>query len=150
MAWDADGTIIFRAMVDDLDSSKYTDAQIKTYLVSGAFLVNQDIDFPVTYTINVSAETITPEPDEIFLNFILLKTACITDTGAAVKAASQGIAIRDGSSSIDLKQRSKGAIDLLKHGWCKIYNDDKQQYNFNKTASIGKAVLSTFKLYSYK
>ena len=62
MAWTSDLVIVFRSIIGDLDSSKFTDSRLQQILAVAAYSVNNDADFSTTYTVDVSNSTISPDP----------------------------------------------------------------------------------------
>src|SRR5688572_14708601 len=127
MAWESEIPLMIRHLIDDLGTSPtYTDDRLEELTIIAAQMINAEVDLYVTYTLDVDNLIFTPDPtvsprDEPFINLILLKAACIIDQAEARKAAGQGIAIQDGTSSIDLRSRSASRLTLLKEGWCKNY-----------------------------
>lgn len=157
MSWDEDMVGILRVMVNDPESSVYTDARLEQLLLVGAFQVCQELDFSHDFVVNFPNETITPDPteeatrDDSFVNLACLKAACIADRGGAILAARQAIAVKDGASAIDLRGNLQGKLRLLeKGGWCAVYQDAKLEYLTNASKSIaGAAIMTPFRLYAY-
>ena len=81
MAWTTDLVLMFRSLIGDLDSSSFTDDRLQQILVVAAYNVQNDGDFSTTYTIDVSAKTISPDPyttgDVDFSTLTIYKAACI-------------------------------------------------------------------------
>jgi hypothetical protein len=159
MAWDDSATVILRALVDDLDpaTQRYTDARLLQVLAVAAFLVDREVDFDTAYAIDVEAKTITPDPedDEDFLNLMALKAACIIDNGSAIVAAGRAIAVRDGSSSVDLRGIAEARLGVLKHGWCAAYKEARQDFirqqsgvSRSGATTAGAVILTPFRLYA--
>jgi hypothetical protein len=159
MAWQDVMVIMLRAMVDDLDdtSRKFTDDRLEQTLAVGAFQVLRELTFSTSYVVDVVKIKITPDPtdsvngtnDESFVNLATLKAACIIDRGAASTAAGQAIAVKDGTSAIDLRGILDGRMKLLaKGGYCSVYKETKTEYQVNQSTSAGAAVMSPFRLYA--
>ena len=91
MPWPVDLTLMVRSLIGDLDKSKYTDERIKQILVVGAYHVNNDADFSNDYTVDVAANSISPDPigkkDTDFTVLTVYKTSCIM-IGSEVKTES--------------------------------------------------------------
>lgn len=157
MAWDDDGIVLLRALINDSDATayRYTDTRLTEALLVAAFQVNLEIDFLNDYVISLGNETITPDPtnintkDDNFLNLIAVKAACIIDRGSAGTAADQAIMVQDGSSRIDLREAFKAKLSLLQKGWCAVYDNMKQEYITSQQGVIvGAAIMTPFRIYA--
>lgn len=155
MAWQDDMVEILRNLIGDTGATEvYTDAQLERVLLVAAFQVLQELDFDNDYSVSISGETLTPDPtdvdtqDDTFVNLVTMKAACIADQGSAVVAAGRAIAVRDGSSSVDLRSVFKSKLDLLKQGWCAVYKDSKREYQMGAGVA-GAMVMGPFRLYAY-
>ena len=64
MAWQNEMSIIVRHLINDLDSSSYTftDSRVEESILVAAQLVLIEIDFDKSYTIDVDASSISPDP----------------------------------------------------------------------------------------
>lgn len=159
MAWDSDSLYILRVLLDDLDEDapRYSDDKLISLSVVAAYQLKQELDFDITYTINLSAETITPDPssDEAFMNLMTLKAACSVNRGELLVAANRAIAVRDGKSSVDLRGVSDQKLKVIEKGWCAAYADARLDY-LKAQAGVsrlggtvaGAAVLSPFRLFA--
>lgn len=151
MAWTDDMTTILRVLVADPASTTYTDDTLQQTLVVAAFQVIQQVTFDQAYTLSISNVTIVPDPtltatqDDSFVNLVTLKAACIVDRGAAITAANQAIFVRDGSSTIDLREILKGKLALLAKGWCAVYEEARLEFLTNKQSVAGAAVMTPFR-----
>lgn len=152
MCWQDDLILMLRYLINDFSAPyTYTDARLEGLLVVAAQLVNQDINsFDNDYTINISASTISPDPtatdprDDAFINFVVLKAACISDTSAYRTAAqADGVKVLAGPTQIQTTGRAKGFEALLKNGPCKTYEDMKIQYLLGERLPA-KFILSPF------
>lgn len=123
MSWQSQITTMVRHIVNDVDSSnyKYTDARLKTAILVAAQLVTFDAILAQTYTIDLDAETLSPDPtatatlDKSFIVLTSLKTACVL-VGSEVRLESgNSISIKDGPSAIDLRGVSSTLMGLYKH-----------------------------------
>lgn len=151
MAWQNEISTIVRYIINDLDSSKYkySDERIETGITVAAQLVVLDIDFATNYTINIPNRSISPDPtasspkDNVFINLIALKTACII-LGSEVKSeGANAISIKDGPSSIDLRGVAS-TISFLYEDICKKYENILQEYRENDVISAGQAILGPY------
>lgn len=146
MAWTSDLVIIFRSIIGDLDSSKFTDSRLQQILAVAAYSVNNDADFSVTYSVDVANSTISPDPyttdDVDFSTLIVYKAACIL-LGSEVKTeAANAISIKDGPSAIDLRGVTQ-SLSVLYGDLCKKYDDLLSAYQYNNTL-VGQAVLGPY------
>lgn len=155
MAWDDELVAVVRVMVNDPDSATFSENSLINALLVAAMQVKHELALDVDYAINVSNQTLSPDPtlaatlDESFSNLMCLKAACIVDRGAAILAAKQAIRVRDGSSSIDLTGALTGKLRLLeKGGWCSAYQDAKLDYQRDRLAVAGQAVLGPFRMFA--
>lgn len=155
MAWQDEMGTLLRVLVNDTAATVYSDDSVEQTLAAAAFQVANEMAFAREYEVSVADATIDPDPtagdtrDDAFANLVTLKAACILDRGAAILAASQAIAVKDGPSAIDLRDRLKGKLRLLeKGGWCAAYEDAKLEYLTGQAGpgTAGAAVLTPFRL----
>ena len=150
MAWQNELVPLLRNIINDVDEDNYTytDARLEELLVVSAQLVIVDIvNLPTTYTVDVTQYSISPDPtstrDDAFINFVVLKAACLTDQGLyRSKALAAGIRARCGPASIDTMKHIDGFRDLITFGPCKAYETLKKDYMFGNPNIA--AVLSPF------
>ena len=143
MAWTTDLVLMLRTLIGDLDSTKYADSRLQQVLVIGAYTVNNDARFGTdgdTYTIDVSAKTISPDPvtedDTDFTVLTLYKSACIL-VGSEVKTeSSNAISIKDGPSAIDLRGVSS-SLHMISKDFCGKYEELLTKYNYEKGSGSG-------------
>lgn len=146
-------TELLQVMLLDFAGTKYTESQLKRVLMLAAFQVNQELSFDNDYLVNITQESITPDPtatatrDDAFINLVCIKGACIIDRGSAALAATQAISVKDGSSAIDLRGPLQGKLELLKHGWCKVYQDAKFEHELGTAPVAGAAITTPFRTY---
>ena len=131
--WQAEMITLLRVLVDDLSSPyTYTDGRMTQVLAVAAQLVTAELNFPYDFQVNIQALTITPNPtdrtgtrDDNFINLVCIKAACLIERGESRRSVGQSIAIRDGSSSIDLRGSMDGRLNCLKRAgvqYMKILN----------------------------
>ena len=129
MSWQGQMSTILRYLIDDVDSSKYkfSDNRIETTLLVAAQLVNLDVDFNNTYTINVETCKLSPDPTETatredaFINLVCLKAACVMVGSQVRSEAANSISIKDGPSAIDLRGVSS-TLTVLYKDLCEKYD----------------------------
>lgn len=119
MSWQTEIVEQVRVIINDIDEPQtYSDSRIERVCIIGAVQVLREIDFSSTYTINISTQTISPDPSEIstkdndFMHLVSLKVACLILTGECRKYALCGVSVDDGPSSIDMKGIYKNLKDL--------------------------------------
>lgn len=147
MSWINDSVPFLKILTGDTDSSpNYCSPKLLSLLVVAASLVKQEIYFPTTYTISITGKTITPEPDETFINFMVLKAACITDlTTYRTRAALEGLKAQVGPANLTVGGYAGAFKVLLDEGPCKMYEELKQQYMFSQNLVYTvQAILSPF------
>jgi hypothetical protein len=155
--WQAEMITLLRVLVDDLTSPyTYTDGRLTQVLAVAAQLVTAELNFPYNFQVNIQALTITPNPtdrtatrDDNFINLVCIKGACLIDRGEAKKSVGQSIAIRDGSSSIDLRGSMEGRLKLLEKGWCNVYEETKLEYKAGRAGVVaGAAIMTPFRVFA--
>lgn len=154
MAWEDDMLTMLRVLVNDQAETTYSESSLLKTLVVAAFQVNQELDFTYDFVVSISNETIQPDPtatatkDESFVNLTCLKAACLIDRGSAMVAANRAIAVRDGSSAIDLRGVIQSKLKLLEKGWCAVYEDAKFEYQKDQHSVAGAIVMTPFRMYA--
>lgn len=158
--WTIEIPIILRYMINDLsDPPTYTDGRLETLFLVSAQLVQSDIGFSTTYTINIPNTGISPDPtetasrDDTFINLTCLKAACVLGRGEAKVAAGQAIDIRDGQSSISLKGIGTSKL-AISNNYCKDFEDAKFEYmmtggNYGGVVP-GEFIVGPFKVYAHE
>lgn len=148
MSWQDIVPTIIRNLVNDTSSPyRYSDARLETLTVVSSIFTIQDVSFDVSYTIDVDAETITPDPssDSAFIALTALRVACMIMTGEYTTASDKAIIIRDGPATIDpnrMVDAKKGLADTA----CKAYDMAKRNFIFSD-GSICRAIVSPFRIY---
>ena len=149
--WRTDLVLMLRSLIGDLDRAKFTDERLRQINVVGAFNVINDADFANSYTVDVGAVTISPDPvtkkDTDFTILTLYKSACIL-LGSEVKTESaNAISIKDGPSAIDLRGVS-ASLSALYNDLCKKYDEMLNTYLYTAGSGdgtpAGAAVLSPY------
>lgn len=144
---------IVRDLVNDLDptNEKYTDARLKQTIAVAAYLVNNEVTFNTTYTVDVGATGITPDPtvapDNDFIALSTLKAGCMIDTGEAREQAKCVAKVADGTSSVDTSARAKAYDSLLNHEQsnCSLYVKTKEEITIGNL-SVGEGILGPYAL----
>lgn len=148
MTWQNEISRIVRFLVDDLEAATYSDDRLEETIIVAAQLLLDTMDFNNTYTVDVDTLSLSPDPttlstkDNMFINALALKTACIVLGSEAKTLAAQNYTIKDGPSSIStagayqaIKQMHKEMCDKL----------DKFLFDYRAGNSIaGQAVLTPY------
>jgi len=139
-----------RILINDYDNTsyEYSDDRLLDTIVVAAQMVNQEIDFTTTYTINIPLVTISPDPitapDDAFINFTTLKAACFIDLSTfRTKAALAGLKAKCGPAVLETVEHLRGFKELLTQGPCAAYKTLKNEWIFGN-AQVVEAILSPF------
>jgi len=150
MAWQTEMVRILRHLVNDLDSSNYSfsDSRLEETILVASQLVLTEIDFDKTYTVDVDALALDPDPttssdkDDPFITLVSLKAACVI-VGSEVRTHSMNaVSVRDGSSTIEMKGVAAGFMVLYKD-ICEKYDHAVLQYKAGNSVA-GHAILSPY------
>ncbi len=151
MTWQEETIPMLRVLIDDNDPTNYgyTDDRLEEILVVAAKYVTEEVNNIGTYTVNVSSTSISPDPDDdadtTFINFMVLKAACLTDWSTyRQKALVAGVKAKCGPAVLETLQHLEGFRTLITKGPCESYTQLRQENNFNGTTAI-RAVLSPFR-----
>lgn len=147
MAWEDIGVAMLRILINDMDSTPtYSTCRLEELLCVAAHFNIQEITFDTTYTVSIPSTTISPDPasDVSFINFMVLKAACLVDQSTfRVKAALEGLAIKCGPAALTVDGHTQGFQTLLEKGPCAAYKELKDEYQWGDP-NIIKSVLSPF------
>ncbi len=149
MAWQDDMVVMLRVIISDLaETPTYSDNRLEQILVVSAMYVDQELDFDNTYTIKITPPSIAPDPislsDDSFVNFTVLKAACLTDWSTfRTKALVAGVKAKCGPVVLETLKHLDGFKQLLEQGPCAAYETLKHNWVFGN-AELVKAVLSPF------
>jgi hypothetical protein len=151
--WQNTSLIMIRTMLNDAGcgTTTYTNSRSEQLLITAAYFLPVDINFNSDYVVDVEQNTITPDPISTsdgpeFINFMVLRAACMADEGSFRNAALlQGVKARCGPAILETNAYGQYLKDLLTKGPCKSYADLKDEYNFSYDgAKIIRAVMSPF------
>lgn len=150
--WQNEMVRIVRHLVGDLtEPYNYGDDRLEECILVASQLVLGEVDFNITYTVDVDQCAFTPDPtegtkDQNFILLVTLKTAClISQSEYKTKVRSGGgLVVKDGPTSID----TKGNIDSYKESAktiCQQYEDAKNDFLVTgDTGGVGRAILGPF------
>ena len=148
MSWQDESTEILRILINDFGSSpQYSDEDLEQLLLVSARYVIQEVNLSTNYTVNFGTGSITPDPsdDHIFLNFMILKSACMTNTWQFnTKAIQDGISAKCGPSTLTVSANALLVLGLINNGPCKTYDELVTQHNFGQLSDGVKAIFSPF------
>lgn len=130
---------ILRNLINDQDSTIYTDDSLTQVICTSAFLVIAETPFISDYIVNLNTQEITPNPtyanaDDIpFMTLISLKAAYMILNNEAKSYASQtGIKVIDGPSTVSIGNRYEASSKLAqqrKEEYDYLRNQIKLEYN---------------------
>jgi len=150
MAWDTTMITMLRVLIQDFDGVDFSDDRLKQILAVSAQYVDNDIILDQDYTIDVITPDISPDPttsspvDDVFVNFVVLRAACMIDQGSLRCAAfASGLEARCGPTVMKTVRRMEGFGTLIDKGYCRTYEELKHQYDFGNSAFC-KGILSPF------
>jgi hypothetical protein len=151
--WQTELVEILRMMIGDWDRDNLTmtDENLVRVIIVAAFQVACTVSFTQDFTIDISEQTISPDPtavatrDDSFCNLICLKAACILDNANAITAATTSLAGKDGFSSFDMRGVAEARIKLLQVGFCKQFEDEKADYNLGSNSVAGAVIMGPFR-----
>lgn len=158
MSWKTDCVGMLRVMCDDTDPNNYTysDDRMLQILVVSAKLLLQQADFTTVYTISFDTLevtpdfTISPNIDQPFENLLLLRAACLIDTGETRQAAKRGFSFKDDTQAYDGRGVAAARAEIMKSGgWCKQYETALEDYQNGLIGEVGAAIISPFRTSGY-
>jgi len=145
MAWQDTMTPIVRSLIFDLTAPYvYGCDRLEELIVISSVLVMQEVDFSVTYTSDVGASIITPDPesDADFVALVCLRTACLISQGEHRDAAKKAISVKDGPAFVDTKQRAKH-LGMIAEDACSSYTRVKTNYQIGD-GTLGRAIVGPY------
>ena len=151
MYWGPELLIMIRILINDLETpATYSDDRITQLAVVSARYVIMDANLSVSYSLNIVAKTISPDPadpnsyDDIFLGLIALKSACLLDQSTfRTRAALEGLSARLGPAALTVGGSLSGYKTILESGPCALYDALVFDYNVGNATAV-RAVLSPF------
>lgn len=149
MAWSTDMVTMLRILIDDYTSPyTYDNTRLQTLIAVAGQLVQTELTFDNTYTIDVSVPSITPDPvtaaDDAFINLTVLKAACILSMSESRTAASKGMLVKDGPSTIDARDMASSKSGVAED-YCEAYQKAKKDYQAGNS-SAGQAVVGPYNI----
>ena len=119
MSWQTELVQIVRHLINDVDSTTYTDARLEETILVAAQLQYVSIDFDNAYSIDVDGGTLSPDPtlspkDDIFINLVCMRAACIVLGSEAKTLAAQSYKVKDGPSTMETGEAYTNTFSLYK------------------------------------
>jgi len=156
MSWQGEIVTMVRHLISDVDPTNYTYSQdrLETAALVAAQIVQLEVNFEQTYTIDVEQCYLSPDPtdpttsitlanrDDIFINLVALKTACLIMSSELRTYGLSSISVTDGPSSINYTAVA-GHIKTLLDYAKQAYEDYKFNYKAGNACN-GKAILSPY------
>lgn len=149
-SWDIDMVLMVRSLIGDMvEPFKYSDERIGTSIVTGGILSTTEYNgFANIYTFTFSPDSITPDPtsEPIAMALFSLKAACLLSINNYQAGIGRNVAIKDGTSSVDLKGSFQGYKDILTLGPCGAYDKliASLERNTVMSGNVGGAVFSPY------
>ena len=151
MSWQTSLVTMVRYLINDIDSSTYDNATIENSIIVSALITTQEYSFPTSYTIELDAASISPDPtstsdyDGIAIALWTLKAACMLLTNQYKDAISSAAKVSDGDDgSIDTSVSFKGYQDILNLGPCGAYKTLLKTLVNRRSMSLGRAIMTPF------
>lgn len=151
MSWDTTFPILVRSAIGDTaDPPKYTDAQLAPVILTAAFATIFNVPSLTTYTVDVENQVLTPDPtdpdtlDNTFAYILTLKASTMILLSEVRRYGQQAIAIRDGTSAIDLKRDLK-ALTALAQAYSKELESAIYYAIRSSGEYAGRMVISPYK-----
>lgn len=132
--------VILRSIIQDLDGSIYSDESLSRLLITSALIIQREVSFDTSYTVDIMNISITPDPtDNSFILLVAYKASLLLLQSEIRSSASNSIKIVDGPSTIDLTNKSKDLKSLL-NSVLEEYNLMKRDYSLS--GSLGYCVIT--------
>ena len=148
--WQDEAIPLLRIIINDMDEANYefSDNRLITTLLGAARYVEQEMMFDNDYVVSFGSQVITPDPadegDDAFINFMVLKAACMIDIGnARVAAMTAGLEAKCGPAVMKTLKQMEGFGTLLSQGSCATYEQLKKEYVFGNV-EWARGILSPF------
>lgn len=135
---------MLRVLINDPLGETYSDDSLTKLILVAAIVIQKELHFTTTYTVDLSVLTISPEvSDDAFMLFAAHKAAILLTQSEIRTNSSRSIKITDGPSTIDLSSVAKDLMELLKN-LITQYDRMKMDYTLhqNEGAAFGYAVLT--------
>ncbi len=147
MSWKINMVKIVRGLIGDLTiPHTYSDTRIEELICTAAVMTIQEIDFIRSYTINLNAYSITPDPSSLddidFESLISLRTACLISSGEFNDASRRAISVKTGQGFVDNKAKATYLKDMVSY-FCGSYLQSKANYQMGD-GSLGRTIVGPY------
>ena len=144
---------IVRNILGDVsaDSPTYSDERLMEVILTSAQLLQGDVDFSQTYTIDIDECVLTPDPtitgakDDDFINLVSLRTACIIANSEFRTAANKAYNFVDGPSKIDGRDVAESSYKFAQT-ICGAFENAKKTYRAGNSTA-GAIIVSPYRVY---
>ena len=153
MSWQDESIPILRTILNDAgcNITEYTDTRLEALLMAAAYINVTLVTFSTDYTVTISTDTISPDPstaspiDVTFINFMVLKAACLADEGLfRSKALLSGVEARCGPAILKTLRHIDGFNTLLEKGPCLAFQELLNQYRFSGNLDNIRSIMTPF------
>jgi len=145
MSWQDYTRNLLRTLCGDVGPVyEYNDSRLDDLILYTAKIVVVDTSLIDTYTIDINAGTISPDPssDESFISLLVLKSWEILANNEYRIASNKALSIRDGPSAVDGRAVADNKKEIAKRA-TKQYETSLVSYNAG-TYNAGAAIVSPF------
>lgn len=150
MTWQEVSVFLLRSLIgDDVAPYQYSDARLSSFMLSAAYFVSKEINLLYDYTVDITNETITPDPldDKTMINLMVLKAWCLLSRSDYSINAPNAVAIKDGPSSIDAKATVEAKKVIMKDA-CQAFDDAVDDFYIGN-ARAGEAIIGPHRYLYY-
>lgn len=150
--WIEESTEILRILINDLSTTpNYADNTLEQLLIVAAKYIIKEIQLTNDYTVTFSTGDVSPDPstDADFMNFVVLKAACLVNNWKFDDlAVIQGIRANLGPASMEVDTSTNVLLALLQEGPCKAYDQLKTEHNFGRVGIV-RGIFGPFRSNKY-
>lgn len=149
MAWQSEMVRILRHLIADISTTSpvYDNSRLEEVILVSAQLMQNELDFPQTYTVDVDERILSPDPtqntkDASFINLVCLRGAVLVLGSEYKTSSTNSIRVSDGPSSIDMTDVTRNAKLLYDSALAAL---EKAKIDYRAGNSIaGEAVLTPY------
>lgn len=145
--WQVPTRMLLRNRINDAVSPyTYSDSRLNDILIAAAAEVCVAVNFANDYIVNITQQTITPDPgtDNMFMVLVALKAATFVTKSEYHTASLKAYNFKDGPSSIDGRSVAE-AKKVIAANAQKEYDDAVFAYQVGNY-SVGEAIVSPFRI----
>lgn len=148
MSWQTEMVRILRYLIADIDTDAplYDNGRLEEVILVSSQLVLSELDFSVTYSVDVDGQSLSPDPidnnDNNFVNLVCLRGAILVLGSEYKTSAGNSVRVVDGPSTIDMTDVTRNA-KMLYDDALKAYNLAKFNYKAGNSVS-GQSILTPY------